>query len=583
MIWVRSACPVGIRIAARLVNLTDVYLSAPRARVAEARAALISLLGHDPGERLQVQHEGLAPLRAGPGGSSLDEIWHVTYLGMNDRDDLVEHARGAGVTYRHFELEPVAAGPDALAPNAFSILLQALDETLQEVRSREPGYFGQRALQSTLPATVRFLSASSAANAILALRSAPPGRYRITASANSGPPSLGELIGGAYGVDLRLGAAPSALSAVDGLFELRTEAARNALVAAQSGAGAAAAGHVQVADVATSAELADLVSAWHRHHSGAHDAERARLTGLPGVPHLGVSRGGSTTFQVFGETGPYVVIVNAIAQDRGYWLRFIDQLARDHRVVIWQLRSLREDGQTAMLDDHVQELAAIIDEATDGPVHLIGWCTGPKLCARYYLEHPHSVASMVFLAGNYRPFGDSSLDTTYERALEKVFQLLSRSPSMAPLVRTTILDSLNAGRTQSDQRSDFGAEVLGRIDPSLMPYIMAPYTTNESTLQYAKQIREFWKCSIETDVREIRAPVLVIGAELDRIVSSRHGLRVANTLPNARFLELPGATHYCMHDRPGELASIIGRFIGEQTSDRPAPAAPKTASCGARP
>lgn len=562
MIWVRSACPVGIRIAARLAHSTDVYLSAPRARVAEARAAVVSLLGHDPGERLQVQPEGLAPTLTGSVAMSGNEIWHVTSPGMDDRDDLVDHAPGAGVISRHFELEPVASGPDTLVPTAFSRLLQSLDETLREVRSREPGYFGQRPLQSTLPANVRFLSAASAADAVLAASSGPPGRYRIVASANSGPSRLGELLGGAYGVDLRLGAAPSALSAVDRLFESRTEAARSAFTSART----ALTEHVRPADAVSPAELMDLVSAWHRHHSDTHDAERARLTGLPAVPQRGVPSGGGTSFQVFGETGPYVVIVNAIAQDPGYWLRFIHLLARDHRVVIWQLKSLREDGQVATLDDYDRELAAIIDTATEGPVHLIGWCTGPKLCTRYALAHPQRVASMVFLAGNYRPFGDSSLDTPYERALEKVFQLLSRSPGMAPLVRTTIADAVNAGRTQADSGADFGAEVLGRIDPSLMPYIMGPYATNESTLQYAKQIGEFWKVSIETDVRAIQAPVLVIGAELDRIVASRLGLRVANTLPRARFVELPGATHYCMHDRPGELTSIIGRFVGEQTA-----------------
>jgi pimeloyl-ACP methyl ester carboxylesterase len=142
---------------------------------------------------------------------------------------------------------------------------------------------------------------------------------------------------------------------------------------------------------------------------------------------------------------------------------------------------------------------------------------------------------------------------------------------MAPLVRTTISDAVSAGRTQSSQGADFGAEVLARVDPSLMPCIMEPYNTNESTLLYAKQLRDFWKYSIETDARAVQAPVLVISAELDRIASPKLGLRVAEALPRAHFVELPGATHYCMYDRPGELVSVIGRFIGEQASGQPAP------------
>jgi len=564
MVWISSACLVGARVAARLADKTSVLLSAPRARMGEARAAVAALLGHDPGERLEVWPNDLAPTDANGGSNSIEEIWHLSYATEGEdgarRDLPVGFARETGAVYRQFDLDAVAEPPGEIVPGAFSILMQALNSTVQEVRSRDPAYFEQRALRTTLPADLAFLNAESVASEILSAAAGPPGRCRISAT-NGGPSLLSDAIGENYELELILGAAPSALTAVDRLFESRLGTLAEATAVSTE--------PVRRARTADSSELARLVSAWHRHHAASSRAERARLADVCATAAPCSSAGGGPAFQVFGRSGPQIVIVNAIAQDLKYWERLIDRLARNHRVVTWIQRSLGKDGNPATFDDHLRDLENVVSAVADGPVHLLGWCTGPKLCTRYYLAHSHRVASLVFLAGTYRPFGENILDTSYEAALEMVFHLLERSPNAAPIVRTTLLSAVGAGppkatQAKPAQAADLGAEVLASIDPALLPSVAAVYATDESTLLYAKQIREFWSCSIEADVSAIQAPVFVIGAELDRIASPQRGLMVAQALPNATYVELPGATHYCMYDRPDDVASLIKRFVGER-------------------
>jgi pimeloyl-ACP methyl ester carboxylesterase len=550
MIWISSACRVGTRVAARLTDRTGVLLAAPRERIGEARAAVAAVLGHDPGDSLDVRPDDLAPGRIG-------EIWHLSYAtGEEDEDEAPAGiARETGAAYRRFDLDPVAEAPGEVVPGAFSTLMQALDATVQEVRSRDPGYFDQRALRTTLPADFAFLDAGSAAAEVISAASGPPGRCRISA-ASADPSLLSNAIGEAYELELIMGSEPSALAAVDRLFESRLG----------NMATAGSAEPVRRASAAGSSEVTSLVSAWRGHHAASSRAERARLGDFSADPIPHSPGGAGPAFQVFGRSGPQIVIVNAIAQDHKYWVRLIDRLARDHRVVTWAQRSFGEDGQPATLDDHLRDLEAVVSAVAEGPVHLLGWCTGPKLCTRYYLANSRRVASLVFLAGTYRPFGDTSLDTNYEAALDMVFKLLDRSPNIAPIVRTTLLAAMGGGPSKAAQATDLGAEVLARIDPALIPSVAAPYATDESTLQYAKQIRDFWGYSIEPDVGAIQAPVFVIGAELDRIASSRLGWRVAQAMPNASYVELPGATHYCMYDRPDDVASMIKRFVGERDS-----------------
>jgi pimeloyl-ACP methyl ester carboxylesterase len=391
----------------------------------------------------------------------------------------------------------------APVPDTFGRLLQALDRTLEEVKARSPEYFEQHALRTTLP----------------------------------GDDELAELIGDAFDVEILFGADPSSLSAVDRLFESRLGGA----------------GPVLEADP-------EEIAAWCRKQAESRRAERARLAGFPGSDTLrsiirSILRSiDELQYYLFGETGPAVVIVNAIGMGLEYWSRLIDRLAADHRIVIWKLRT------AGTLDDQVADLEAIVDEVAGGPVHLVGWCSGPKVCLRYAAAHPERVASMVFLAGTY---GDPRTETGYQKRLDKVFELLDRSPGMATTVRGMLTDSAAVAAGLSEQAGDFAQEpeVLARADPDLRAALVAPYRSDESTLAYAKQIRDFWSRSLDADARAAGAPTLVVGAELDRIASPKLGQEVAQSLPRGRFVEMPGATHYCMYDRPDEVADLIRHFF----------------------
>jgi pimeloyl-ACP methyl ester carboxylesterase len=552
-VGITSPCPVGVQIAAELIRRTSVRISALPHLHDATRAAVASCLGYDPGERLEVRE----------GDLEVSEIWHLTQLGESGRDDLARTTHDAGVVYRRFEIGPTASGPEAPVPDAFGELLQALDQTLEEVRARSPEYFEQHALRTSLPRDFALLSPSGAAAAVIALAAGPPGCHRViarskTVQPDAGHDTIGELIGDAYDIELLFGADPSSLSAVDRLFESRIGSARQSLLAAAAAPGDAT--PAEPPDAASTAGIEACLSAWSRHHAASHRSERARLAGFPGTDTLhSLSRPDGLQYRVFGDTGPTVIIVNAIGMGLPYWARLVDRLTRDHRIVVWQLRTTTGQGQVATLDDHVGDIAAIVEEVAEGPVHLIGWCSGPKLCLRYAAAHPDRVASMVFLAGTY---GDPSSETNYQKRLGTVFELLARSPGMTATVRGMLTDSASVAAGLSEQAGDFAQEpeVLARADPGLQPALIAPYRSDESTLAYAKQIRDFWSCSLDAEARAAASPTLVVSAEFDRIASPKLGLEVAKVLPRARFVEMPGATHYCMYDRPDEVAAMIRDF-----------------------
>jgi pimeloyl-ACP methyl ester carboxylesterase len=399
------------------------------------------------------------------------------------------------------------------APRAFQKtlgeFLEALDRTLEEVRSRSPEYFEQHALRTTLP---------------------PP------------ETDIGDRIGDAFEVEILFGADPSSLSAVDRLFGSRLGTGGDRLSGIDSLEG---------------------IDDWIRHRSEAKRSERLRLDGFPGEASVRAA-GDDLHYHVFGTAGPTVVVVNAIGMGLEYWSRFVDRLAPDHRIVLWSLRTTNPDGEVASLDDQVHDIGAVIDEVSEGPVHLAGWCSGPKLCLRYAAMHPERVASMIFLAGTY---GNPTTETGYQKRLGKVFELLDRSPAMAATVRGMLTDSASVAAGLSSQAAQAGSElvqeteILARADPRLQTALVAPYRSDETTLAYAKQIRDFWNRPLDADARAADCPTLVVSAEFDRIASPKLGQDVAKTLPRGRFVEMPGATHYCMFDRPDEVAALVRDFL----------------------
>ena len=64
-------------------------------------------------------------------------------------------------------------------------------------------------------------------------------------------------------------------------------------------------------------------------------------------------------------------------------------------------------------------------------------------------------------------------------------------------------------------------------------------------------------------LRSFERPALVIWAKEDRVMPPAHGRRLAELLPNGRFLEIADSYTLLPEDQPGELARAIRQFIQE--------------------
>lgn len=250
--------------------------------------------------------------------------------------------------------------------------------------------------------------------------------------------------------------------------------------------------------------------------------------------------------------GPALVLLNALGQGPGFWSRLIGQLSRDHRVITWTPRGTDPGDPVLTVSDQVEDLRRILDAAGVGRAHLIGWCSGPKIALNFSRRYPSSVASLAFIAGSFKLLGHApELDTDYEHNLASLCMMLQERPAFA-----SRLASMFGGERQEDNP-------LTAVDPCLEADVRKPFASPDTMVRYAGQLLDFWSDDALTRAAGIPQPVLFLGAELDTITAPARQRAAASRFPRARYAELIGATHYCLHDRAELVAALVADFVAD--------------------
>jgi pimeloyl-ACP methyl ester carboxylesterase len=176
---------------------------------------------------------------------------------------------------------------------------------------------------------------------------------------------------------------------------------------------------------------------------------------------------------------------------------------------------------------------------------------------------------MAFLNGTFKCNGSpEELDSPYEQNLESLCRMLVRKPAMAASVRKTFQQREEESETELLEGSDteqMSLSVLSLITSDLKSYVLAPFRTEETTVNYAHQLMDFWSHDARSKAAEVQIPVLLMGTEHDQVATPASSQMAAELFPKARHVHVGGATHYCLYDRPDFVAGLLKRFFDEST------------------
>jgi len=253
--------------------------------------------------------------------------------------------------------------------------------------------------------------------------------------------------------------------------------------------------------------------------------------------------------------GETVVFVHGIALD---WRSFEDvrpYIAQRYRFVSYSRRHHApnrwpDDGATYGIEQHAEDLAALIRALGVARAHIVGTTLGGRVAARLAFTHPELVASLVIndafltvdVPEDRKPFLED-----FSRRLEPMFDALRAGDAFRA---TVLLADAEGGRT-------------GWFD-ALPDHRKEQYRDNAKTLLLAARDREIDRRPSCDTLRTLQVPVLVLeGDHTDAAARVSNDALVACLGAGAERARVPQSGHFWYVDNPRDGAAAILRFIAK--------------------
>jgi non-heme chloroperoxidase len=295
-----------------------------------------------------------------------------------------------------------------------------------------------------------------------------------------------------------------------------------------------------------------------RWRAGADDLAAAGLSMPNDVEHhfIPTSDGGRIHAVEAGQ-GPPIVFMHGITLGVGIWVRQFRELSKSHRVIAVSLRghgqSIGVAGSYAFerLADDVLEVLTELD--VSGAV-VVGHSMGGMVLqvaalARAEALRKHAVG-LVLLATDAgpavpgpvgRPVG-STLAVMAGRAAgyaERHSKGVYPGSDLA-----TWATRLCFGARPNPADVELVRSISAAVSPKAMAELLVP----------------LFAFDVRIDLHEIDLPTLVISGSRDLLTPPRRGREMADRIPGARLVVLPGCGHLVMLERSAELNRMVEEF-----------------------
>ncbi|MCP2341909.1 alpha/beta fold hydrolase [Actinomadura rupiterrae] len=256
-----------------------------------------------------------------------------------------------------------------------------------------------------------------------------------------------------------------------------------------------------------------------------------------------ISSGTSTVNYLVTGTGPGLVLVHGTGADGpGNWGPLIEALASRFTIVAPDLSgagATRDAGGPILMDDLVRQVLAAADHAGLDRFHLAGHSLGGTVALAVAGTAPDRVISVV----SHAAWAKTDPWMAFQ------FDLWARLTVADPELQARLLQCTAMGdatlRARSD--ADFQAATEG--------FTAAISAASDGFL---RQVEADRAVDITALLPRITAPTVIISSADDRIVPPHHQRAVAEAVPHAQLVEVPGG-----HGLPFEDTDLFVRTFTE--------------------
>ncbi|MFI5001248.1 MAG: adenylate/guanylate cyclase domain-containing protein [Reyranellales bacterium] len=252
-------------------------------------------------------------------------------------------------------------------------------------------------------------------------------------------------------------------------------------------------------------------------------------------------------YQISGQSAPDLLMAPGFvshleqAWETPNGARFFQSLGAFSRLIRFDKRGTGLSDRSVgipHLDERIDDIRAVLDAAGSQRAHLFGVSEGGPMSILFAATYPERVKGLILFGSYARTVGASVPQ-----------------------------DDLAAA--ERDVRENWGTgKGLPNFAPSAAgnPAAVQSFAKFERLSASPSDVINLMRMNREIDVRAvlptIRVPTLVIHRRDDVRVRSLAGRELADNIPGARYIELPGSDHIPWADDQGKIAEEIRQFMG---------------------
>lgn len=260
-------------------------------------------------------------------------------------------------------------------------------------------------------------------------------------------------------------------------------------------------------------------------------------------------------------TEPGVVLCDGLGCDGFAWKYLKPALADEHRVVHWHYRGHGRSGvprepERYGLSLTCDDLTRVMDEGGLERAVIFGHSMGVQVALEFHRRFASRVAGLVLLCGSYGHPLDTFHDHTVLRvAFPYLKQLVEGRPTLARRVTRLAL----GGNLAVDLalRLELNRFMLQRSD--LVPYF--DHLAHMDPVAFVRTLATLEEHSAWDHLPHLNVPTLVIGGEHDSFTPVWLSRRMAEAIPGAELLIIPGGSHAAPLEMPDLVVRRVQRFL----------------------
>jgi pimeloyl-ACP methyl ester carboxylesterase len=238
-----------------------------------------------------------------------------------------------------------------------------------------------------------------------------------------------------------------------------------------------------------------------------------------------------------------------------------DDLTRTVSVAHWNYRG---HGRSAPPADpkqvdvaaHAADLDAVRRHLGDRPVVLIGHSFGTQVALEAYRLRPEGIRAMVFLCGSFGRVTHTFKGTDLlANLLPRITELADKHPRIARALWSRLPPRVAVKV----------ALLTGDVDPrTVVPEDIEPYFWHISHIDFPmflEMLRHAGEHSAEDLLPNVKVPVLIVAGDHDSFTPPDLSHAMAEIMPSAELVMLPGGTHVAPLEQHELVALRIEKFL----------------------